>query len=94
LKIAVEGHTDSVGGDEYNLKLSQNRANSVRAYLVSQSIDPAAVTATGFGKTMPVADNKTAAGRQANRRVELVVSGEILGTTIETRTSSSSAPRQ
>jgi outer membrane protein OmpA-like peptidoglycan-associated protein len=94
LKIAVEGNTDSVGGDEYNLKLSQNRANSVRAYLVSQSIDPAAVTATGFGKTMPVADNKTAAGRQANRRVELVVSGEILGTTIETRTSSSSAPRQ
>ncbi len=94
LKIAVEGHTDGVGGDEYNLKLSQNRANSVRAYLVSQSIDPAAVTATGFGKTMPVADNKTAAGRQANRRVELVVSGEILGTTIETRTSSSSAPRQ
>jgi len=93
LKIAVEGHTDSVGGDEYNLKLSQNRANSVRAYLVSQSIDPAAVTATGFGKTMPVADNKTAAGRQANRRVELVVSGEILGTTIETRTSSSTIPR-
>jgi len=94
LKIAVEGHTDSVGGDEYNLKLSQNRANSVRAYLVSQSIDPAAVTATGFGKTMPVADNKTAAGRQVNRRVELVVSGEILGTTIETRTSSTSVPRQ
>jgi len=93
LKIAVEGHTDSVGGDEYNLKLSQNRANSVRAYLVSQSIDPAAVTATGFGKTMPVADNKTAAGRQVNRRVELVVSGEILGTTIETRTSSTLAPR-
>ena len=94
LKIAVEGHTDSVGGDEYNLKLSQNRANSVRAYLVSQSIDPAAVTATGFGRTMPVADNKTAAGRQVNRRVELVVSGEILGTTIETRTSSTSVPRQ
>jgi outer membrane protein OmpA-like peptidoglycan-associated protein len=94
LKIAVEGHTDSVGGDEYNLKLSQNRANSVRAYLVSQSIDPGAVTATGFGKTMPVADNKTAAGRQVNRRVELVVSGEILGTTIETRTSSTSIPRQ
>jgi outer membrane protein OmpA-like peptidoglycan-associated protein len=94
LKIAVEGHTDSVGGDEYNLKLSENRANSVRAYLVSQSIDPAAVTAKGFGKTMPVADNSTAAGRQVNSRVELVVSGEILGTTIETRTSSSSVPRR
>jgi outer membrane protein OmpA-like peptidoglycan-associated protein len=94
LKIAVEGHTDSVGGDEYNMKLSENRANSVRAYLVSQSIDPAAVTAKGFGKTMPVADNSTAAGRQVNRRVELVVSGEILGTVIETRTSSSLGPRQ
>jgi outer membrane protein OmpA-like peptidoglycan-associated protein len=94
LRIAVEGHTDSVGGDEYNLKLSENRANSVRAYLVSQSIDPAAVTAKGFGKTMPVADNSTAAGRQVNRRVELVVSGEILGTVIETRTSSVSGPRQ
>ena len=94
LKIAVEGHTDSVGSDEYNLKLSENRANSVRDYLVSQSIDPASVTAKGFGETMPVADNRTAAGRQANRRVELVVSGEILGTTIETRTSSISGPRQ
>jgi outer membrane protein OmpA-like peptidoglycan-associated protein len=94
LRIAVEGHTDSVGGDEYNLKLSENRANSVRAYLVSQSIDPGAVTAKGFGKTMPVADNSTAAGRQVNRRVELVVSGEILGTTIESRTSYSSAPKR
>jgi outer membrane protein OmpA-like peptidoglycan-associated protein len=90
LTIAVEGHTDSVGGDEYNLKLSENRANSVRAYLVAQSIDPAAVTAKGFGKTMPVADNSTAAGRQVNRRVELVVSGDILGTSVsEIRTSSS-----
>jgi outer membrane protein OmpA-like peptidoglycan-associated protein len=94
LRIAVEGHTDSVGGDDYNLKLSENRANSVRAYLVSQSIDPAAVTAKGFGKTMPVADNGTAAGRQANRRVELVVAGEILGTTVsDIRTSSSTVSR-
>ncbi|MCU1335095.1 MAG: OmpA/MotB domain protein [Bryobacterales bacterium] len=89
LKIAVEGHTDSVGGDQYNLKLSENRANTVRAYLISQSIDPAVVTATGFGKTNPVADNSTAAGRQMNRRVEMVVSGEILGTTVsDVRTSS------
>jgi len=89
LRIAVEGHTDSVGGDEYNVKLSENRANSVRSYLVSQSIDPSAVTAKGFGKTLPVADNSTAAGRQMNRRVELVVSGEILGTTVSTIRSSS-----
>jgi outer membrane protein OmpA-like peptidoglycan-associated protein len=95
LTIAVEGHTDSVGGDEYNRKLSENRANSVRAYLVGQSIDPAAVTAKGFGKTMPVADNSTAAGRQVNRRVELVVSGEILGTTVsDLRTSSSTVSKQ
>jgi outer membrane protein OmpA-like peptidoglycan-associated protein len=95
LKIAVEGHTDSVGGDEYNMKLSDNRANSVRAYLTSQSLDPAAITAKGFGKTMPVADNRTAAGRQANRRVELVVSGEILGTTVtDIRTSSTAVPQR
>src|ERR1700674_2286565 len=92
LKIAVEGHTDSVGGDEYNMKLSENRANSVRAYLVAQGI--ANVTAHGFGKTTPVADNSTAAGRQRNRRVEMVVSGEILGTTVtDARTSSSPATK-
>jgi outer membrane protein OmpA-like peptidoglycan-associated protein len=79
LKIAVEGHTDSVGGDEYNLKLSQNRANAVQSYLVSQGLNSGIVTAQGFGKTRPVADNNTAAGRQQNRRVEMVVSGELLG---------------
>jgi outer membrane protein OmpA-like peptidoglycan-associated protein len=84
LKIAVEGHTDSVGGDEYNMKLSDNRAGAVRDFLVAQGVPPASVTSQGFGKTMPVADNGTAAGRQQNRRVELVVSGEILGTTLTT----------
>jgi outer membrane protein OmpA-like peptidoglycan-associated protein len=84
LKIAVEGHTDSVGGDEYNMKLSEERAGSVRDFLVGQGVSPASVTSRGFGKTMPVADNATAAGRQQNRRVELVVSGEILGTTLTT----------
>jgi outer membrane protein OmpA-like peptidoglycan-associated protein len=82
LKIKVEGHTDSVGGDEYNMKLSENRAGAVRAYLVGQGIDPGIVTAEGFGKTRPVADNSTAAGRQANRRVEMVVSGDIIGSPI------------
>src|SRR6266404_5432548 len=75
LKIDVEGHTDSVGGDEYNMKLSENRANSVREYLISQGVSAENITAQGFGKTMPVAENSKAAGRQANRRVELVVSG-------------------
>ena len=84
LKIAVEGHTDSVGGDEYNMKLSENRAASVRDFLVAQGVPPASITSQGFGKTIPVAGNATAAGRQQNRRVELVVSGEILGTTLTT----------
>ena len=89
LKIAVEGHTDSVGGDEYNMRLSENRAFTVRDFLVAQGVPSAGVTAQGFGKTMPVADNATAAGRQQNRRVELVVSGDILGSTL---TSSSTTP--
>jgi outer membrane protein OmpA-like peptidoglycan-associated protein len=82
LKIEVEGHTDSVGGDDYNMKLSENRANAARSYLVGQGVSGDAVTGRGFGKTSPVADNTTAAGRQRNRRVELVVSGEIMGTTV------------
>ena len=82
LKLQIEGHTDSVGGDDYNMKLSENRANAVRNYLVEQGIQPANVTAQGFGKTLPVADNRTAAGRQQNRRVEMVVSGDIIGTSI------------
>jgi len=82
LKISVEGYTDSVGGDEYNLTLSQNRAKSVQAYLVNQGIDPAAVTAEGFGKANPVASNDAASGRQLNRRVEIIISGEIIGTQI------------
>jgi outer membrane protein OmpA-like peptidoglycan-associated protein len=92
LKIEVEGHTDSVGGDEYNMKLSENRANAVRTYLVDQGVARESVTARGFGKTTPVADNATAAGRQMNRRVELVVSGEIMGTSVtDVRTSTFTA---
>jgi outer membrane protein OmpA-like peptidoglycan-associated protein len=93
LKIEVEGHTDSVGGDEYNMKLSEERANAVRAYLLSQGINPDNLSARGFGKSVPVADNGTAAGRQANRRVELVISGEIIGTSITAPRTTMSAPR-
>src|SRR6202162_513130 len=71
LRIQVEGHTDSVGGDEYNQRLSEQRAASVRDYLVAQGVPATSVTAKGFGKTTPVASNDTAAGRQQNRRVEL-----------------------
>ncbi len=89
LRIEVEGFTDSVGGDEYNLKLSENRANAVREFLVSEGIRSEVVSARGFGKEDPVADNSTAAGRQMNRRVQMVVSGEILGTKItDARTTS------
>ncbi|MDQ2944953.1 MAG: OmpA family protein [Acidobacteriota bacterium] len=79
LKLDVEGHTDSVGGDAYNQTLSEQRAKAVQDYFVAQGLNSANVTAKGFGKTMPVADNNTAAGRQRNRRVELVVSGEAIG---------------
>lgn len=87
LKIEVEGHTDITGGPAINQPLSENRASAVRTYLVTQGIDPGIISARGFGENMPVADNGTAAGRQANRRVELVVSGPMLtssatGTTI------------
>jgi outer membrane protein OmpA-like peptidoglycan-associated protein len=80
LKLEIEGHTDSVGSDGYNQALSERRAESVRAYLVSQRISPQNITTVGFGESRPVATNATAAGRQQNRRVELVVSGEAIGT--------------
>jgi outer membrane protein OmpA-like peptidoglycan-associated protein len=82
LRLEVEGHTDSVGGDDYNQRLSEQRAASVRDYLVQQGLSMNSVTAKGFGKTLPVASNETAAGRQQNRRVELVVSGEVIGVQI------------
>ena len=79
LRLAVEGHTDSVGGDDYNQQLSEERGGSVRDYLVQQGIAGTSVSSKGFGKTQPVASNETASGRQQNRRVELVISGEIIG---------------
>lgn len=80
LKIEVEGHTDSVGSEEFNQKLSEQRASAVRDYLVGSGVSTDNVTARGFGKMQPVASNDTAEGRQRNRRVELVVSGDIIGT--------------
>ena len=79
LNIEVDGHTDNVGSDEFNQNLSDQRAESVRAYLVAQGVLTGSVTAKGFGKTQPVGTNDTAEGRQINRRVELVVSGEAIG---------------
>jgi len=80
LTLAVKGHTDSVGSDAYNQTLSEQRAGSVRDYLIKQGMSATdLVPAKGFGKTNPIASNGTAAGRQLNRRVELIVSGEIIG---------------
>lgn len=85
LNLEIEGHTDSTGSDELNQKLSEQRAETTRAYLISQGLSAEKVTAKGFGKTMPVADNATAAGRQQNRRVEIIVSGDVIGTKIGAR---------
>ncbi len=79
LRLQAEGHTDSVGTDEFNQQLSQKRALSVRDFLVEQGIPITSLGAQGFGKTMPVASNDTASGRQRNRRVELVVAGDVIG---------------
>jgi len=82
LRLAIEGNTDSVGGDAMNQELSEQRAGAVRDYLAQQNIPLASMTSRGFGKTQPVASNGTAEGRQENRRVEMIVSGDVIGTTV------------
>jgi outer membrane protein OmpA-like peptidoglycan-associated protein len=82
LHLAIEGYTDSVGGDVMNQTLSEARANAVRDYLLKENVPTASMTSQGFGKTQPIASNDTAEGRQQNRRVELVVSGEDIGTVV------------
>jgi outer membrane protein OmpA-like peptidoglycan-associated protein len=79
LDIQVGGYTDNVGGDELNQRLSENRAGAVRDYLVGAGVATDSVTAKGFGNSEPVASNDNSAGRQENRRVELVVSGDAIG---------------
>ncbi len=82
LKLEIEGHTDSTGSLIFNQKLSEQRADSVRAYLIQEGLNPDSITSRGFGPSMPVAGNDTAKGRQLNRRVEIIVSGEVIGTKI------------
>jgi len=84
LRLDVEGHTDSVGSDDYNQRLSEQRGSAVRDYLTQQGMPVSSVTAKGLGKSQPVASNDTAQGRQQNRRVELVISGDVIGTEIGT----------
>jgi outer membrane protein OmpA-like peptidoglycan-associated protein len=88
LNIEVGGHTDNVGGDQMNQQLSENRAGSVRDYLVQQGVATNSVSAKGFGNTLPVASNDNSAGRQQNRRVELLVSGEAIGDPVNATTGS------
>jgi outer membrane protein OmpA-like peptidoglycan-associated protein len=82
LKLAIEGNTDSVGSEEFNQSLSEQRAEGVRSYLTHQGVPESSTSARGFGKNQPIASNETADGRQQNRRVELVVSGDVIGSEI------------
>jgi outer membrane protein OmpA-like peptidoglycan-associated protein len=88
LNIEVGGYTDNVGGDAMNQTLSQNRAGSVRDYLVQQGVSTSSVSSRGFGNALPVASNENSAGRQQNRRVELLVSGEAIGNPVNATTGS------
>jgi outer membrane protein OmpA-like peptidoglycan-associated protein len=86
LKLAIEGNTDSVGSEAFNQTLSEQRAQSVRSFLTQEGVPESSTSARGFGKGQPIASNDTAEGRQQNRRVELVVSGDVIGTEIGTST--------
>jgi outer membrane protein OmpA-like peptidoglycan-associated protein len=88
LNIEVGGYTDNVGGDAMNQTLSENRAGSVRDYLIQQGVSTNSVSARGFGNTLPVASNDNSAGRQQNRRVELLVSGDAIGSPANATTGS------
>jgi outer membrane protein OmpA-like peptidoglycan-associated protein len=88
LNIEVGGYTDNVGGDAMNQTLSENRAGSVRDYLVNQGVATGSVSAAGYGNTLPVASNENSAGRQQNRRVELLVSGDVIGNPVRNTTGS------
>ncbi len=88
LKLAVEGYTDTTGTAAFNQTLSEQRANAVQEYLIQQGLDASSVTAQGFGPANPVASNDTPQGRQQNRRVEIIISGEVIGTKIGASASS------
>jgi outer membrane protein OmpA-like peptidoglycan-associated protein len=82
LNLAIEGYTDTTGTAEFNMTLSQQRADTVRTFLITQGLSPDTITAKGLGESNPIADNSTAAGRKLNRRVEIIVSGSIIGVQI------------
>jgi outer membrane protein OmpA-like peptidoglycan-associated protein len=82
LHLQIEGYTDSTGSEEFNQKLSEERANAVRDFLASQGVNPDSMSVVGYGESNPIASNDNATGRQLNRRVEMVVSGEVIGVKI------------
>ncbi len=92
LRVQIEGNTDNVGSDAFNQTLSEKRAFGVRDYLVAQGVDGNKLTAIGYGKSRPIASNDTAEGRQQNRRVELVLSGDVIGTPINQGPTTQAAP--
>ena len=99
LHVSIEGHTDSIGTDEYNQTLSEMRAQAVRDYFVQQGITSSAIETHGYGKSAPIASNDTVEGRAQNRRVELVLSGDAIGIEFDgpsnaPASSASAAPRQ
>lgn len=94
LTMQIEGHTDSVGGDDFNQQLSERRADSVRDFLAENGVPGTSITARGFGKTQPVASNDTSEGRQRNRRVELVVNGDAIGGSANASASNGSGSQQ
>ncbi len=91
LKLEIDGYTDAIGSDDYNQTLSDKRAEAVRDYLVNSGVSMNNVVARGLGKSDPVADNSTAAGRQLNRRVEMIVSGDVIGTQLGPNTDGAQA---
>ena len=88
MKLEIEGHTDNTGSEELNQSLSERRAMAVRDFLVEQGVNASSITVRGLGESEPVASNDTAVGRQLNRRVEMIVSGDVIGTVPSVPTSS------
>jgi outer membrane protein OmpA-like peptidoglycan-associated protein len=82
LNLAIEGYTDTTGAADFNMKLSQQRADTVRQFLISQGLSADAITSKGLGEADPIADNSTAAGRKLNRRVEIIVGGKVIGVSL------------
>ncbi len=82
LNLAVEGYTDTTGAADFNMNLSQQRADTVRQFLIAQGLSADAITSKGLGEADPIADNSTAAGRKLNRRVEIIVSGKVIGVSL------------